>query len=124
MKKVISFLSLFGSLSTLLCCALPVLFVTLGMGAVFASITATFPQLYFIIEKKDPLFLITGFLLTGSYFLMKKAENLSCPTDINKKEICQTVKPLSQKIFRFSVTVYLIGAFTSYLLPLILEALD
>ena len=41
----LSYLSLFTSLSTLLCCALPSLFVLLGLGATVASLLSQAPWL-------------------------------------------------------------------------------
>jgi hypothetical protein len=43
--KTASLFSLFASSSTLICCALPALFVALGAGASFASLVSTVPFL-------------------------------------------------------------------------------
>jgi hypothetical protein len=40
-----SLLSLFASSSTLICCAIPALLVSLGAGAALASLVAVFPQI-------------------------------------------------------------------------------
>ena len=116
-KKLVSYFSLFGSLTTLFCCALPVLFVSVGMGAVFASITATIPQINFLVERKNTLFIVTAILLALSYVLMARAIPQECPID---QEACPTSKSWTQRIFWFSVVVYVIGAFFSYVLPWIL----
>lgn len=120
MHKVLSFFSLFGSLSTLLCCALPVTLVTLGMGATFASLTASFPQIIWLTERKEALFIITGLLLIVSYFLMKRSENLACPIDIDQREACQSSKSISKKIYWTTVIIYLVGLSFSYVIPFIL----
>ena len=41
--KSANFLSLFASSSTLICCALPSLFIAIGAGASFASLITVFP---------------------------------------------------------------------------------
>ena len=41
--------SLFTSFSTLICCALPALLVSIGAGATLAGIISNFPQLIFFI---------------------------------------------------------------------------
>ena len=120
MKKALSFLSLFGSLSTLLCCALPVTLVSIGMGATFASLTASFPQIIWLTERKEALFIITGVLLVVSFVMMKKSENLSCPTDIDQREACQTSKNFSKKVYWGTVVIYVIGLSFSYVIPRLL----
>ena len=122
MRKVIHFLSLFGSFGTLFCCALPVLFVSLGMGATFASLTASIPQIYWVAEHKTPLFIITGILLVVSYALMRHTKNLACPIDQGQavKEACQTVRPATKWIFWVSVAMYIVGALFSYVIPRIM----
>lgn len=120
MKKIITFFSLFGSMSTLLCCALPVTLVTIGMGATFASLTANVPGLVWLMERKDALFVVTGALLSLSFYLMKKSQRLACPVDIDQREVCTTSREYTQIIFWVSVVVFLIGVFFSYVLPQIL----
>ncbi|MCY4643375.1 MAG: hypothetical protein OXB88_02050 [Bacteriovoracales bacterium] len=120
MRNVIHFLSLFGSLGTLLCCALPVLFVSLGMGAVFASLTATIPQISWVVEHKTILFIITGVLLTISYAFMRHSRNLPCPIHGPAREACQKTRPMTKWIFYSSIAVYGVGIFFSYILPKIL----
>ena len=45
-------LTLLASTSTLICCALPALFVAIGAGATFASMVNAFPQLVIISHYK------------------------------------------------------------------------
>ena len=120
MNRILNFFSLFGSLSTLLCCALPVTLVTLGMGATFASLTATFPQIIWLTERKEMLFVLTGFLLILSYYLMKQAEQRSCPIDPAKRDACQKSKGISLYIFWISVVAYITGLAFSYIIPRII----
>ncbi len=115
MKKITGLLSLFGSLSTLLCCALPVALVSLGMGATFASLTSTFPQMIWVAEKKDILFLITGVLLFLSYFFMRRSKNEACPID--QKENCGRARNFSHYVFYFSLVMYIVGLSFSYIIP-------
>ena len=117
-KKLMSFFSLFGSLSTLLCCALPVTLVSIGMGATFASLTATFPQVIWLVERKNYLFGLTAILLIISYILMKRSENEPCPIDPELRKACQTGRKWSARIYWFTLIIYLIGFFTSYIMPI------
>ena len=50
--KTANFFSLFASSSTLICCALPAVFVLLGAGASFASLLSAFPFLIILSQYK------------------------------------------------------------------------
>ena len=56
-------LSLFASTSTLLCCALPALLVTIGAGAVMAGLATNVPGYIWLTERKVPLFFCQVFCL-------------------------------------------------------------
>ena len=75
-NKLTLFLSLFSSASSLVCCALPALFVGLGAGAVFAGLTSTIPQLIWMAERKVSLFIIGGILLMISKVLSLEFESI------------------------------------------------
>ena len=60
-------LTLFTSFGTLVCCALPALMVTLGMGTTLAGFIGMFPSVTFISDYKEPIFIISGmFIILGS----------------------------------------------------------
>ena len=59
-------LTLLASTSTLICCALPALFVTLGAGATFASMVNAFPHLVIISHYKVYISLATLIILSHS----------------------------------------------------------
>ena len=58
-----SLLSLFASSSTLICCAMPALLVSLGAGATLASLVAIFPKIVWISEHKEVTFLSSAALM-------------------------------------------------------------
>lgn len=118
MKKLFTFFSLFGSMSTLLCCALPVTLVSLGMGASFAALTSNVPQLIWLVERKNALFIITGFLLVLSYYLIRKSQNLACPVDMDQREVCQSSRNYTKIIYFISLALYAIGGVFSFIIPL------
>ena len=120
MKKIFTFFSLFGSLSTLLCCALPVTLVSIGMGATFASLTSTFPQIIWLTERKEWIFGITALLLVISFFIIKQAETQPCPIDPEQRKLCESSKSISKKIYWFTIIIYILGFLFSYILPYIL----
>ena len=67
-------LSLFTSLSTLICCALPTLLVTLGMGASMVSLISLFPWLLILSKYKIQIFLWLDLLLLISFFYFGRVE--------------------------------------------------
>jgi hypothetical protein len=110
----LSFLSLFTSLSTLLCCALPALLITLGLGAVMAGLVSNFPIIITLSKYKIWLFLAAGFLLIASGILLKRANNMPCPADKNKAYACIRLRKINKIIYILSLTAFLIGAFFAF----------
>jgi len=116
MKAVLNFFTLFTSLSTLLCCALPALIVGLGMGAAMAGFLAQYPELIWISEHKTWLFAIGGVLLVLGGVLQYTQRNAPCP--INEKgEACADTRKNSLIIYYISVFIYLVGFSFAYILP-------
>ena len=66
----LSWLALFAASGTLVCCALPIILVTLGLGATVAAWTSTFPILITIAQHKMWVFAGSGALLLLSGWLM------------------------------------------------------
>jgi hypothetical protein len=109
-KRAVAFVSLFASVGTLLCCALPALFVLLGLGATFAGLVGTFPQLVWISERKVSLFVLGAILLTIGGALQWRARNLACPTDPELAAKCRTTRDWSFWVYLTSLGLYLVGA--------------
>jgi hypothetical protein len=116
LNYLLPYFGLFTSFGTIFCCALPALFVLLGAGAVFASITATFPQMIFIAEHKDYFFLFAGIILSANAFMRYKNRNAPCPIDPLQAKACKHLKKINDVIFWFSICLFLIAFFVSYLL--------
>ncbi len=109
------FFTLFSSFSTLLCCALPALLISLGMGAAMISLTSNFPALIWLSKHKLELFIFAGILLAISgYFTFKKGQ--SCPADPKLAKACTKLKRINKIIFLVSVILYLIGFFFAYII--------
>ena len=117
--SLFSFLGLFTSISTILCCALPIILVMLGMGAVFASLTANFPFITYLAERAIYLFIISGtLLLVSGYFIFIAKQ--SCPTDKKLAEICNKTKKFNKIVWWISVVILLISLFFKYILILLI----
>lgn len=117
MKKLVAFLSLFTSLSTLLCCALPALFVALGMGAVFAGIVSNVPQIVWLSEHKIGLFSTGAILLVIGGLLQWRAKYESCPLDPALAEACASARRSSKILYFVSLGIYSVGAFFAFAAP-------
>jgi len=115
MKRFISFLTLFTSVGTLVCCALPALFLVLGMGAAFAGIIGNVPQLIWFSENKILVFSIGAILLTTGGILQQRAKNLVCPIDPKLGVACKTTRDWSFWAYVISVGIYIIGAGFAFL---------
>ena len=70
---IVPSLSLFTSFGTLICCALPSLFVALGAGAVLAGLLSSMPFLIVLSKHKTILFIISGALIILSGYLILKS---------------------------------------------------
>jgi len=65
-SALLSYFSLFTSVSTLLCCALPSLLVLFGLGASVASVLSFLPWLVTLSHYKRLTFFVSGALITLS----------------------------------------------------------
>jgi hypothetical protein len=116
---VASFLSLFTSGSTLICCALPALLVSIGAGAAMAGLVSSFPQIVWLSEHKVALFIIAGIMLAGAGVLQWRARSLPCPTDPVLAAACMRTRKISTVIYWFSVVMFAIGFFFAFIAPML-----
>lgn len=112
----IPFLTLFTSISTLVCCALPALLVSLGLGAALASTLNRFPQLTWISEHKPLVFGGSAFLLVVGGIWLYWARNLPCPADKKLADACIRGRKLSYWTYGFSIVIWIIGYIFAFLL--------
>ena len=116
LKKFLSFLTLFTSFSTLICCAIPALLVSLGLGASLVSAISIFPQLTWISEHKTVVFVLAGLMLIVAIVMSFKSNNTACPIDKEQAKACTTSKRFSKAILIISTLIYLIGMFFAFLI--------
>ena len=114
-NSVLHMLTIFSSLGTLLCCALPALLVSIGAGVVMASLVSAVPQLVWISEHKIPLFVFGGLMLCLSGFAICWNRRTACPTDPALAKSCLRVRRWSKGIFCVSATLYGIGFYFAFL---------
>lgn len=114
-RSLVPLLSLFASSSTLVCCALPALFVALGFGAAFAGLVARVPQLIWVSEHKALVFGTGATLLAAAALLQWRARDLACPIDPRQAEACRSARGWSSRILLLSVAIYAVGAGFAFL---------
>ncbi|HEU5046450.1 MAG TPA: hypothetical protein VFT64_01255 [Rickettsiales bacterium] len=118
---ILSTLTLFASFSTLVCCALPALFVALGAGATLVSLLNTVPQLIWLSEHKVMIFIFAGAMLTLSAIVRYLNRNAPCPIDEHQARACMQLRRISGLILYLSIIVYGIGFFFAFIAPYLLK---
>ena len=126
-SRLLSYLSLFTSLSTLLCCALPSLFVLLGLGASVASLLSFLPWLVTLSHYKNWTFAIAGILIAGSifnvyYLAPKLRKGAECSSD--DSAACSTADKTAKVLLWLSTALYALGFLVAYVLGPILTRMD
>ena len=112
-------LSLFTSGSTLICCALPALLVSIGAGAALSSLVTAVPQLVWFSEHKETVFGFAGAMLLVSGALQWRARNMPCPIDPQLAAACTSTRQASLRLYWLSVGIFTIGAFFAFIAPLL-----
>ena len=123
---VLSYFSLFSSVGTLLCCALPSLLVLAGLGASVASTLSALPWLVTLSKHKPWTFGVSGILIAASfinlYYLAPRLRNQACAP--GNPEACETASQFSKTLLWISASLYAAGFFVAFLLGPILARLD
>ena len=107
-------LSLFASTSTLLCCALPALLVTIGAGAVMAGLASNVPGYIWLTERKVPLFILSGVFLVFAGLMQWQSRNAPCPIDPIEAKACTRLRRMSGLLLYASVLIYAVGGFFAF----------
>ena len=95
---------LFTSSSTLICCALPILLVSLGLGAVSASLFASYPFLVTLALHKTWMFLGSAVVLALTGWLLYRPGR-ACPTDPGLAEQCESAHRWNLRFFSVAAAV-------------------
>ena len=113
-KTGLSWFTLFVTSGTLICCALPILFVPLGLGATVAALTSSIPLLITLSQHKLWIFIISGSLLVGSAWILRRSKG-QCPANTEIGELCQRAQLLNRRIWFVSVFIWVTGFIAAYL---------
>lgn len=114
----ITLITLFLSLGTLVCCVLPILFVSLGFGMAIATLITHFPVLITLSHHKVWVFVVSAILLLITAWLLWRSER-SCPSDPKLAALCNRIQTWNKRIFWVAVIIWTTGFMVTYiLLPL------
>jgi mercuric ion transport protein len=124
---LLNYFSLFGSFSTLICCALPSVLVLLGMGTAVASLLSAAPWLVSLSRHKAWTFSIAGTLIAASFVMTyvvapRLRDGDACAAD--DPTACAEASRLSRILLWASALIWSCGFFVAYLLGPVLEHLD
>jgi hypothetical protein len=120
-ERLLASFSLLTSASTLVCCAMPALFVTLGAGATLAGLVSSFPQLVWFTEQKQWVFGIGALLLAAGGWLQWKARHAPCPVDPGAARACLRLRRGGRIIYALSVLLYLAGFTFAFVIPYVMK---
>lgn len=123
---LLNYLSLFTSMGTLLCCALPSLLVLLGLGATVAGLLSAVPWLVTLSHHKTWVFAISGTLIAANfaytYALAPRLRSRGQACSTEAPEACDSAGAVSRVLLWVSALIFCVGIFSAYLLgPLLMR---
>ena len=109
---------LFTTSATLVCCALPILLVSLGLGAAVASIASAAPWLIQLSLYKAWVFAVSGGLvLLAAWSVMRSGR--SCPVDPELAKACEAADKWNKRFVLLSAVLWCIGFIAAYIPALV-----
>ena len=127
-NSLLRYLSLFTSVGTLLCCALPSLLVLLGLGATVATILSSVPWLVKLSHHKVWVFTTAGVLIAlafiQTYAVSPRLRNKAVDCTPENPGACDEASRFSKVVLWLAVVIYAVGFFVAYVLGPILAHLD
>ena len=125
-SSLLSYFSLFTSVGTLLCCALPSLLVLAGLGASVASTLSAMPWLVTLSRHKQWTFAASGILIglsfLNTYYVAPRVKAKACAPD--NPSACDDASKFSRVLLWVSAAIYVAGFFSAYILGPILTKFD
>lgn len=110
----LGFVALFATTGTLLCCALPIALVAIGLGSTVAAITSKLPVLVTLSSYHVWIFAGSAIVLVLATWSVLRARD--CPVDPVLADRCQQANSLAKRILVVALLLWLTGLFFTYLL--------
>ncbi|MGQ0702238.1 MAG: hypothetical protein ACT4PM_03795 [Gemmatimonadales bacterium] len=122
-RSLSGYLSLFGSVGTLVCCALPSLLVLLGFGATVAAVLSGVPWLVTLSRHKGLVFAVAGAMIAANAYLgHRSARTMGCAP--GEADACMAAHRRTRLVLWISAGLYASGFLVAYALGPILTWLD
>ena len=115
--KSANFLTMFASSTTLICCALPSLFIAVGAGASFASLITVFPFLIVLSQYKLSITIFASVTVIFAGYVNYKTYYMPCPTDPELGKLCMQTRKQSRYVYYISVVLFIFATIFTYLVP-------
>jgi len=119
-NSLLRYLSLFTSVGTLLCCALPSLLVLLGLGATVATVLSSVPWLVKLSHHKVWVFTTAGVLIALAFIQTHavsprlRSKAVDCTPE--NPGVCDEASQFSKVVLWLAVVIYAVGFFVAYVL--------
>ena len=110
-----SWVLLFTTTATLTCCALPILLVTLGLGAAVASMASAAPWLVKLSLYKGWVFAISGAMILASAWAVYRPGRV-CPADPELAAACARTDKWNRQFVWVSAAMWCVGFFAAFVL--------
>tara|TARA_B100000073_G_scaffold54676_1_gene40421 strand:- start:407 stop:772 length:366 start_codon:yes stop_codon:yes gene_type:complete len=115
--KTANFFSLFASTSTLICCALPAIFVAIGAGATFASLITYFPFLVTLSKYKLYVTFFAFIMIVIAGYFNYKTYYMPCPADPELGRACLKTRRRSRIVYYISLVIFILATIFTYVIP-------
>lgn len=112
-----AFGALLASSGAMVCCVLPAVMVSLGAGASLVGLLGAFPQLIWLSQHKEWVFVVAVLMLLVAGQLLARARMAPCPADPALARACQRLRRWSIGLYFLSVIGTLIGFIFAFILP-------
>lgn len=113
-RGVVTGFSLVAGLSTLTCCALPALFISLGLGASLASLVSSMPWLITLSANKEIVFTIALTAFALGAWMQWRARNQACAVNGFQAKYCGLFRKFSLSILGISAAAISVGAYFAF----------
>ncbi len=112
-ERNVSWLTLFASTGTLICCALPITLVTFGLGAAVVSLTSSFPFLIVLSQHKIWVFAFSALMLVLAGWMLYRPGR-ACPSDPDTGRLCERAQLWNRRVYWSSVVIWGLGFCAAY----------
>ena len=111
-----SWVLLFTTSGTLICCAIPITLVSLGLGTIVASMASSAPWIVTLSMYKGWMFTVSGVLISLSVWAVYRPGR-SCPADPELAAACERADIWNRRFIQVSAGLWGIGFFAAFALP-------